>query len=403
MDTRAPLVLLPILVGGIIAACGASEGTPDDRGTEGKPCFPNASCNPGLTCLSNVCVKSGAGGSGGAGGAAGVGGAGGGAGSAGADASAGSGGTAGAGGSGGSAGSAGTGGTAGAGGSGGGAGSSETGGTAGAGGSGGGAGSSGTGGTAGSAGSSGGRLLLTEVVASPSEAEYVAIRNTGSTSVGLTHYFLADFDTYYLVADTTPSPPVAADFLVQFPAGSSIGPGETQYVSITGAECFKTACGNASIFAGFGVYPTYEIASGETAKSSASVPDMIVPFAGSVGPTRMLTNTGEPVILFYWDGVTALVTDIDYVRYGTTSGTNPGVNKTGVTVKGSTYVPDTADSPALWAPLGTGPQGTTTTCRSNMVEIGEIATGGNGLGGHDETSEPNATNWIACTIPSAGK
>lgn len=54
-------------------------------------------------------------------------------------------------------------------------------------------------------------------------------------------------------------------------------------------------------------------------------------------------------MLFYWDGATELVTDIDYVFYGATG--NTPVNKTGVMVGASTYLPDTADVPANHAPL----------------------------------------------------
>ncbi len=38
-----------------------STNTP---GAEGNPCFPNGTCMSGLTCLSKMCVNTGAGGSG---------------------------------------------------------------------------------------------------------------------------------------------------------------------------------------------------------------------------------------------------------------------------------------------------------------------------------------------------
>ncbi len=43
---------------GLIAVVGAcSSGS---QGTEGQSCFPNGTCNAGLTCLSNLCVNAGA-------------------------------------------------------------------------------------------------------------------------------------------------------------------------------------------------------------------------------------------------------------------------------------------------------------------------------------------------------
>ena len=37
--------------------------------------------------------------------------------------------------------------------------------------------------------------------------------------------------------------------------------------------------------------------------------------------------------------------------------------------------------------------------RCNYAETGERATGGNGVGGHDETSEPLTTTWRTTTAP----
>src|SRR5262249_8856589 len=146
------------------------------------------------------------------------------------------------------------------------------------------------------------KLLLREVVVSPNQAEYVAIMNPGTTAVDLTNYFIADLNTYYQIALAAPPATGTADFLVQFPAGATIQPGETQYISVGGAECFKSACNppTGASFLGFGVYPTYEIETGD-ARSVASVPNMIAPFATAVGSTRGLTNGGEPVVLFFWD------------------------------------------------------------------------------------------------------
>ncbi|WP_437806850.1 thrombospondin type 3 repeat-containing protein [Sorangium sp. So ce1078] len=242
------------------------------------------------------------------------------------------------------------------------------------------------------------KLLLMDVVVSPTQAESVAIRNPGSTPVVLTDYYLADYNTYYDVI-IAGAPAGTTDFIVRFPAGAVIQPGETQYVSIAGGECFRTSCGVTSAFTGYGIYPTYEIATGAGTTTSPAVPDMLVPVTNGVGTAWGFTNGGEPVILFYWDDMTNLVTDVDYVYYGT-AGAQAPVNKTGVTVNGSTYLPDTADNPALHAPLS---MMTTTinTCRVDLAETGQVMMGSNGVSGRDEASEPWSTTWTACAVPSA--
>lgn len=248
------------------------------------------------------------------------------------------------------------------------------------------------------------KLLLKEVVSSPNQAESVAIVNMGAAPVDLTNYYLADFAAYYLVVTQT-APANTSDFIIRFPAGASIMPGQTQYIALGGAECFKTSCGVAGNFTGFAAYPTYELAPTSMLKTSASVPDMIAPFAGAIGSNVLaangaLTNTGEPVVLFYWDGASNLVTDVDYVYFNQGTGSNPGVNKTGVAVNGSTYLADSADVAANHAPIDTMIL-VQTTCRADFTEGAQIMAGGNGANGSDECSENWSLTWTACAAPTA--
>jgi MYXO-CTERM domain-containing protein len=248
------------------------------------------------------------------------------------------------------------------------------------------------------------KLLLSEVVVSPTQGEYIAITNPNATPVDLTNVYLADYETYYNVVKSTA--PAAADFVVRFPAGATIAPGAKQYVAIGGAECFKTACGTGGLnkFNGYGVYPTYELETGDVTKSSAIVVNMVLPFVGAVGASRGLTNGGEPIVLFYWDGVSNLVTDLDYVYYGTPAASNPAVNKTGIMVNGATYAADTADTAAAHAPLSVPPVGgTTNTCRVDATEGAQVTVmNANGINGRDETSENSAVTWTACATVTPG-
>jgi hypothetical protein len=265
------------------------------------------------------------------------------------------------------------------------------------------------------------KLLLTELVVSPTDAEYIAITNPTPAAVDLSHYYLADYATYYRVvyngdAAQPGAIPVSADFVVRFPAGATIQPGEKQIVSIAGAKCFKSAnCNGAPVtFFGFNVFPTYEIPPTVAANASDLVPDMVAPFATAIGATRGLTNGGEPVVLFYWDGVSNLVTDVDYVYYGgATSAGNPAVYKTGDVVNGQVYAPDTledvANTAARHAPLfvpNAGNMGiSSNTCRVIPYSEGnQLMSGSNGVNGADETSEDASQTWTACAavIPGGG-
>ncbi len=263
------------------------------------------------------------------------------------------------------------------------------------------------------------KLLLVEVVVSPTDAEYIAIANPGPAAVDLSNYYLADYSTYYRVvfngdAGQPGAIPVSADFVVRFPAGATIQPGEKQIVSVAGANCFKSAnCNGAPVtFFGFNVFPTYEIPPALAASESPLVPDMVSPFAKAIGATHGLTNGGEPVILFYWDGVTNLVTDVDYVYYGgATSAGNPAVFKTGDMVNGEIYAPDTmedaANTAARHAPLfvpNAGNMGiSSNTCRVLPYSEGnQLMAGSNGVNGADETSEDASVTWTACAAVTPG-
>lgn len=71
MRLGALLAVVSILAMGAAAGCGSSSKS---AGSEGGPCYGNGSCNSGLTCLSQLCVKAtgtgGAAGNGSGGGAA---------------------------------------------------------------------------------------------------------------------------------------------------------------------------------------------------------------------------------------------------------------------------------------------------------------------------------------------
>ena len=54
MRPMMPILLLALL---LVSASGCADSTESADGKEGGKCYPNNSCDPGLTCLSGLCVK----------------------------------------------------------------------------------------------------------------------------------------------------------------------------------------------------------------------------------------------------------------------------------------------------------------------------------------------------------
>ena len=242
------------------------------------------------------------------------------------------------------------------------------------------------------------KILLTELVVTPTAGEFIEIYNPGNTTVDLTNYYLTDATSssnskyYYniVLGDGSSHSGFSTDFIVKFPADSTIEPGEFQTISLNGSTNF---------FAEFGVIPNYELF--EDDASPDTIPEMLEAETGSIGASAGLSNSGEVVILFYWDGATDLVTDIDYMVWGDKV---EAVDKTGISIDGpdadtdaSTYADDTAISSQLAATThGFGFSNN----RSGFGELDQAETGGNGVGGSDETSEDMDSTWIEGFAPT---
>jgi len=249
------------------------------------------------------------------------------------------------------------------------------------------------------------KLLLSELVATPTSGEFIEIYNPGSAAVVLTDYYLTDAtfqggNTFYYqivnrdTEDQAGGGGGSGDWHARFPTGATIAGGEFQTVALNGSENF---------FAEYGVLPTYELY--EDAATADTIPDMLEADAGSINDQGGL-STEEVVILYYWDGASDLVVDIDYLNYGPN---NEEVDKTGVRIDGpdadtdsSMYAPDVpiADQSEAPAPLlgfsaqridvNEGTQADTATIDS-----------GNGIGKlTDETSEDTENTWVADFAPT---
>ncbi|MCF6300612.1 MAG: lamin tail domain-containing protein [Proteobacteria bacterium] len=230
-------------------------------------------------------------------------------------------------------------------------------------------------------------LLITELVIIPNNAEFIEIHNSGVSSIDLTNVYLTDATfsnggVYYYNIPTGADYGGGgfSDFHARFPTGASINPGSYQTIALNGSDDF---------FSAYGINPTYELY--EDAGSPDAIADMLEAVAGSIsGQGNLTDNSGEVVILYNWDGSTDLVQDIDYVVWGDKV---EAVDKTGVSIDGpdadttlTVYNDDTSIINQAVISANTHANGSSWN-RSDMNEGNETDSGGNGITGHDETSE----------------
>lgn len=232
-------------------------------------------------------------------------------------------------------------------------------------------------------------LLISEIyipASADQQKAFIEIYNPGDQTVPLDSIYLSNYNQYYEVVTATFSN-TTSDFLVQFPAGAVIAPHGTRTVALYGAA-FRSA---------YGKNADYEI-SGDDDNTS----DMVVHYAGG---NITLDPSAGMAILFYWNGANDLVYDEDYLAWGLSFFKDRWMDKSGVSMDGpdadstpSVYQNETAKSSqkALASPTtGNSYQ------RSNAEEPGETTSGGNGISGHDETSEDWAQTF-ALSTPSPG-
>lgn len=229
-------------------------------------------------------------------------------------------------------------------------------------------------------------LVISEIAVQPTAGEFIEIHNPTSQTINLSNYYLTDATNsssgffYYNLPDTSLAAGTgSSDFVAKFP-NVDIAAGEYKVISLKPATDFNTT---------YGMNPDFEMQTSSTAGVELMLPGFTNGTA--IQSNAGLSNGGEIVILFHWDGMTDLVQDVDYVVWGDKA---EAVDKTGISIDGpdadtdaTTYANDTEVANQI--PISTDSHGLTTSWQrfSDSSEISETQTGGNGITAHDETSE----------------
>ncbi|MFO0617285.1 MAG: lamin tail domain-containing protein [Polyangiaceae bacterium] len=249
-------------------------------------------------------------------------------------------------------------------------------------------------------------LVFHEIVVGGDPAEFVEIWNPTNSAIDLSNYYISDNSTYWEVpagmpwdpeynptipGDTNP-PDKGSDFLGGFPPGTTIpADGVITIAFKSGFEATYSKC------------PNFYVTTMPTSCGGNMVPPLRQPVAGSIlingNALPGLSNKREMLVLFTWDGTTGhTVKDVDYVVWGTTgdaSNNDPGsrADKTGV----AGYLPDT---PTAMQKFAEAPKNAHAIVRTATTESAEKTTGGNGIGGHDETSEDFSMSFTDSAMPT---
>jgi len=225
-------------------------------------------------------------------------------------------------------------------------------------------------------------LLLIQVVTQPNEAESISIYNPTSSPIHLNNYYICDDEEYYKMqteGDLSPSSS-SSGFTARFPA-TLIDPFDTLVIVFNE---------NYSNFYGTDFIPDLFLFGSDEFS-------MLETEAGSIGfGNNRIGEASELIILFYWDGYqNSLIKDVDYIIWGSYQN---GINKTGI----GDYLPDSAPSDQFINDFDI--ETYYAFSRTANSEISEFQSGGNGITGHDETSENFQQSWsltLGCTDPSA--
>ena len=210
-------------------------------------------------------------------------------------------------------------------------------------------------------------LIFNRVCVNPNEAELIEIYNPTDEVIDLSNYYLSDQNDYYNWVFGNTSNLSTQDFLIKFPNNTQINPQESLSITTQPISDFSNY---------YGYEPDISIIDTEFE-------------IYEIGSNANLSNSQEVLILFYWDGSSSIIQDVDYFLWGSTS---QAVSKT--TDEGYIYNDTNIDDQIFIRNYGTSTYSDSLYVRNSIDEINENQNQGNGITGHDETSEDLALSWL---------
>ena len=224
-------------------------------------------------------------------------------------------------------------------------------------------------------------IIFTQITITPDEAEVIAIYNPKNEAINLSNYYLSDAESsgkhyYNLPTGSDYWSGYSSDFIVRFP-DININPGQTLTISLKDASTFNS-------------YYSYD-------PDLTLTDDMldVVDGQNTIGSSANLADNYESLILFYWDGFSAIIQDVDYFYWGNTLALDLyGIDKTGI----PGYLDDTPFNIQADHILEETHNLDYSYVRKSTTENGESGPSsnnitGNGITGHDETSEIFNQSW----------
>ena len=226
-------------------------------------------------------------------------------------------------------------------------------------------------------------IVFSEIVLTPSDGEYVEITNPTDNDIDMSDYYLTDAtDTglekvYHKIATGADYwSGLSSDFICRFPSGYSLPAGSSIKVSLRDNDSYVSTYGESADLSLDD--DMLDAVDGSSTKGTAAAPK--------------LHNTSETLVLFYWDGTSSMVKDVDYLLWGDNSF---AVDKSGI----SGYQSDTPVLSQSYMSVHNTNEKLIRT--ESASEGGETQSGGNGITGHDETSEPLSETWITASLVSS--
>lgn len=221
-------------------------------------------------------------------------------------------------------------------------------------------------------------LVFTEVVLTPSDGEYVVISNPTGSPVLMGNYYITDGtdsvnDKYYfnLPDSSNFMESSSTDFMARFP-DTSLASGESLILNLARLSDYVAT---------YGSNPDLTL-------KDDMLPAIIGESTFGSSPYAKLNEvTGESLVLFYWDQTDSVVQDIDYLVWGADSASASSFMVDKSAVPG--YQNDTPISNQSFAANHVVGE----KLIRNSDEGSETSSGGNGITGHDETSENLNTTW----------